>query len=102
MTTSVFQNLREALDISIENFSTQSNICIDELILIEKGYKKPTQRFANAYAELFKISPNFTIALLVGSKSRLPLLNNVRNCFLALLNSYLKAAIWMKKFDDTN
>ena len=102
MTTTVFQTLRESLNISIEHFAARSNLCVSDLIKIEQGLKEPTESFVIAYANLLHINKFIVRILLVGTKKRLPFFEKLRNSFLKFLNGYLKAAIWMTNLDESN
>ncbi|MGA4495746.1 hypothetical protein ACUN7Z_14150 [Vreelandella venusta] len=102
MTTSVFRNLRESLDISAENFAAQNNIDVGKLVSIEEGTSAPTETLLRVYAHILHVDISLLRLLALHNHKHPLFIRQTRAFFINALNAYLKLANWMAKLDEPN
>lgn len=102
MTTSVFRNLRESLDISAENFAAQNNIDVGKLVSIEEGTSAPTETLLRVYAHILHVDISLLRLLALHNHKHPLFIRQTRAFFINALTAYLKLANWMAKLDEPN
>ena len=102
MTTNLFRNLRESLDISAEKFAAQNNIDFEKLVSIEEGISTPTDALLKVYAHILKVDLSLFRLLVLHNHKHPLFIKKARILFINSLNAYLKLANRMAKFDEPN